>query len=456
MYKIKYVSILLFLTAAFYTAKAQDGANAIDEIVWVVGDEIILRSQVEEQYKNMQYEKQKIDGDPYCFIPEQMAVNKLFLHQASLDSITVSDSQVMQDVDRRINFFIDNIGSKEKVEEYFGKPMTELRELLTDMVREQSIVQEMQRELVKDIKVTPSDVRRYYDIMPKDSIPFVPTQVEVQVLKLHPFIPQSDIDNIKARLREYTERVMNGETEFSTLAILYSEDPGSARQGGETGFTGRAEWVPEFADAAFALNDPKKVSKIVETEFGYHIIQLVERRGDRVNVRHILLKPKASEAEKEKSIEKLDSIRNDILNGEFTFEEAVSALSQDKDTRNNHGLMVNPKTGISKFEMADLPQEIAKAIANLQPGEISMPFIMIDQKMGRDVAAIVKLKTRVPGHKANISEDYQMIKSIVENKKKSDFIEEWIKNKQKDTFVRIKDGWQNCEFKYDGWNIKRQ
>ena len=453
MYKLKCISLLFAVLAVVSAAKAQD--NVIDEVVWVVGDEIILRSQVEEQYKNMQYEKQKIEGDPYCFIPEQMAVNKLFLHQAGLDSITVSDSQVMQDVDRRINFFIDNIRSKEKVEEYFGKPMHELRDLLTEMVRDQSIVQEMQRELVKDIKVTPSDVRRYYDIMPKDSVPFVPMQVEVQVMKLHPFIPQSDIDNIKARLREYTDRVMNGETEFSTLAILYSEDPGSARQGGETGFTGRAEWVPEFADAAFALNDPKKVSKIVETEFGYHIIQLVERRGDRVNVRHILLKPKASDTEKEKSIAKLDSIRNDIINGEFTFEEAVTALSQDKDTRNNHGLMVNPRTGISRFEMADLPQEIAKAIANLQPGEISKPFIMVDQKMGRDVAAIVKLKTRVPGHKANISDDYQMIKSIVENKKKGDFIEEWIKTKQKNTFVRIKDGWQNCEFKYDGWNIKQ-
>ena len=453
MYKLKCISLLFAVLAVVSAAKAQD--NVLDEVVWVVGDEIILRSQVEEQYKNMQYEKQKIEGDPYCFIPEQMAVNKLFLHQAELDSITVSDSQVMQDVDRRINFFIDNIGSKEKVEEYFGKPMHELRDLLTEMVRDQSIVQEMQRELVKDIKVTPSDVRRYYDIMPKDSVPFVPMQVEVQVMKLHPFIPQSDIDNIKARLREYTDRVMNGETEFSTLAILYSEDPGSARQGGETGFTGRAEWVPEFADAAFALNDPKKVSKIVETEFGYHIIQLVERRGDRVNVRHILLKPKASDTEKEKSIAKLDSIRNDIINGEFTFEEAVTALSQDKDTRNNHGLMVNPRTGISRFEMADLPQEIAKAIANLQPGEISKPFIMVDQKMGRDVAAIVKLKTRVPGHKANISDDYQMIKSIVENKKKGDFIEEWIKTKQKNTFVRIKDGWQNCEFKYDGWNIKQ-
>lgn len=454
MYKLKRIFLLVVLLASFFNAGLAQNDNVVDEIVWIVGDEIILRSQVEEQYKNMQYEKQKIEGDPYCFIPEQMAVNKLFLHQAGLDSITVSDSQVMQDVDRRINFFIDNIGSKEKVEEYFGKSMHELRELLTEMVRNQSIVQEMQRELVKDIKVTPSDVRRFYDVMPKDSVPFVPTQVEVQILKLHPFIPQSDIDNIKARLREYTERVINGETEFSTLAILYSEDPGSARQGGETGFTGRAEWVPEFADAAFALNDPKKVSKIVETEFGYHIIQFVERRGDRVNVRHILLKPKASEAEKEKSVAKLDSIRNDIINGEFSFEEAVTALSQDKDTRNNHGLMVNPNTGISKFEMADLPQEIAKAIANLQPGEISMPFIMVDPKMGRDVAAIVKLKTRIPAHKANISDDYQMIKSIVENKRKGDFIEEWIKTKQKNTFVKIKDGWQNCEFKYDGWNLK--
>ena len=449
---MKKIVKLIFLTILLPIAlQAQN--NVIDEVVWVVGDEVILKSQVEEQYRNMQYERQKIEGDPYCFIPEQMAIQKLFLHQASIDSIYADDAQVAQEVESRINYFITNIGSKEKVEEYFKKPMPELRELLTEMVRDQSVVQEMQRTLVSGVKVTPSEVRRYYDNMPKDSIPFIPMKVEVQILKLHPFIPQEEIDNIKGRLRDYTERVLSGETEFSTLAILYSEDPGSARQGGETGFAGKAQWVEPFAKAAFSLNDPKKVSKIVETEFGYHILQLIEKKGDMVNVRHILLKPKLSQTEKNKTVAKLGSIRTDIVNGEFTFEQAVLALSQDKDTRNSKGLMVNPATGNSRFEMSELPQEIAREVSRMKEGEMSKPFIMMDPKMGREVAVIVQLKKRIDGHKANISDDYQQIKAIVENQKKGEFIEEWIKEKQKTTYVKIKEGWRNCDFKYEGWMI---
>ena len=448
---MKRVKLIIAILLAPIAIHAQD--NVIDEVVWVVGDEVILKSQVEEQYRNMQYERQKIEGDPYCFIPEQMAIQKLFLNQASIDSIYADEGQVAQEVERRINYFISNIGSKEKVEEYFNKPMPELKELLTEMVRDQSVVQEMQRTLVEGVKVTPSEVRRYYDEMPKDSIPFIPMKVEVQILKLHPFIPQEEIDNIKGRLRDYTERVLSGETEFSTLAILYSEDPGSARQGGETGFAGKAQWVEPFAKAAFSLNDPKKVSKIVETEFGYHILQLIEKKGDMVNVRHILLKPKLSLTEKNKSLAKLDSISTDIKNGEFTFEEAVLALSQDKDTRNSKGLMVNPATGNSRFEMSELPQEIAREVSKMKEGEMSKPFIMMDPKMGREVAVIVQLKKRIDGHKANISDDYQQIKAIVENQKKGEFIEEWIKEKQKTTYVKIKEGWQNCEFKYDGWVV---
>ena len=447
----KRVKLIIAILLAPIAIQAQE--NVIDEVVWVVGDEVILKSQVEEQYRNMQYERQKIEGDPYCFIPEQMAIQKLFLNQASIDSIYADEGQVAQEVERRINYFISNIGSKEKVEEYFNKPMPELKELLTEMVRDQSVVQEMQRTLVEGVKVTPSEVRRYYDEMPKDSIPFIPMKVEVQILKLHPFIPQEEIDNIKGRLRDYTERVLSGETEFSTLAILYSEDPGSARQGGETGFAGKAQWVEPFAKAAYSLSDPNKVSKIVETEFGYHILQLIEKKGDMVNVRHILLKPKLSLTEKNKSLAKLDSISTDIKNGEFTFEEAVLALSQDKDTRNSKGLMVNPATGNSRFEMSELPQEIAREVSKMKEGEMSKPFIMMDPKMGREVAVIVQLKKRIDGHKANISDDYQQIKAIVENQKKGEFIEEWIKEKQKTTYVKIKEGWQNCEFKYDGWVV---
>ena len=253
----KFSSVLLltlFFSLTGVSLHAQN--NIIDEVVWVVGDEAILKSQVEEQYRSMQYDGQKIDGDPYCVIPEQIAIQKLFMHQAKLDSITVSDAQVFQEVERKLNYFIANIGSKEKVEEYFNKPMSELREEMAEMVREQGIVQEMQRQLVKDIKITPSEVRRFFSGLPSDSIPYIPTQVEVQIITINPKIPQQEIDNIKARLREYSERVTKGETEFSTLAILYSEDPGSARMGGELGFMGRAQLVPEYADVAFNLNDP--------------------------------------------------------------------------------------------------------------------------------------------------------------------------------------------------------
>lgn len=441
----------ILLLQAVITNTVYSNDNVIDEIVWVVGDEYILKSEVEEQYRNMQYEKKKINGDPYCVIPEQMAIQKLFIHQASLDSVYVSEAQVAQNVEMRINFFIANIGSKEKVEEYFDKPIPELRELLSEMLMNQYLVEEMKNTLVADIVVTPSEVRKFYDTLPKDSIPFVPTNVEVQMLKLHPYIPQADVDNIKARLRDYTERVTTGETEFSTLAILYSEDPGSAQQGGETGLTGRAQWVTPFSDAAFALTDPTKVSKIVETEFGYHIIQLIEKRGDRANVRHILLKPAVSEVEKTKVLARLDSIKSDILSGEYTFEQMVATLSQDKDTRNSYGLMVNDAVGSSKFEMEQLPQEIARVVANMQQGEISTPIIMVDPKLGREVAVIVKLKTRINGHKANIVDDYQTIKAMAEASKRGEYIDKWIEKKQSETYVRIKEGWRNCEFEYDGW-----
>ena len=448
----KFSSVLLltlFFSLTGVSLHAQN--NIIDEVVWVVGDEAILKSQVEEQYRSMQYDGQKIDGDPYCVIPEQIAIQKLFMHQAKLDSITVSDAQVFQEVERKLNYFIANIGSKEKVEEYFNKPMSELREEMAEMVREQGIVQEMQRQLVKDIKITPSEVRRFFSGLPSDSIPYIPTQVEVQIITINPKIPQQEIDNIKARLREYSERVTKGETEFSTLAILYSEDPGSARMGGELGFMGRAQLVPEYADVAFNLNDPKKVSKIVETEFGYHIIQLIEKRGDRINTRHILLKPKVSEKELNKSIVRMNSLRNDITSGKFNFEEAAQFLSQDKNTRYNQGLMVNSENGTTKFQMSELPQEIAKVVNTMNAGDISQPFIMMDQKKGKEVAVLVKLRSRVEGHKANMSDDYQALKAIVEQNRREDLIENWIRKKQKETYIRIKDGWRNCDFKYDGW-----
>jgi len=256
---------------------------------------------------------------------------------------------------------------------------------------------------------------------------------------------------VKRRLREYTDRVNKGEMDFSTLALLYSEDKGSAMRGGEIGFKGRGELVPEYANVAFNLQDPKKVSKIVESEFGFHIIQLIEKRGDRINTRHILLKPKVNEKDLTSARVRLDSIADDIRKNKFSFDEAASIISHDKDTRNNHGLMPNPQTNTSKFEMQQLPQEIAKVVDGMNVGEISKAFTMVNEKDGKEVCAIVKLKSRINGHKATITDDYQNLKEIVMDKRREEMLEKWIVEKQKHTYVRINDNWKNCSFKYPGW-----
>ena len=409
--------LLFFFMAVSLPVFADD--NVIDEVVWIIGDEAIYKSEVEEQYRQMQYDGQRIDGDPYCVIPEQLAVQKLFLHQAKLDTITVPDATVFQQVEARINYLIANIGSKEKMEEYFKKPVTEIREELANVIRDQGTVQEVQRNLVKDVKTTPAEVRKFYNQLPVDSIPYIPMQVEVQIITLNPKVPQQEIDNVKARLRDFSEQVNKGERDFSTLAVLYSEDRGSAMMGGEMGFVSKSNLVPEFANVAFNLNDPKKVSKIVETEYGYHIIQLIEKRGDRINVRHILLRPHVSEKDISDALVRLDSLRVDLIDKKISFDEITQYVSQDKDTRNNKGLMVNPQTGNSKFEMGQLPQDVAKVVADLKVGEISKPFVMTDERKNKEVVAIVKLKNRIDGHKANMSDDYQTLKAIVDEKKKT-------------------------------------
>lgn len=440
---------MLFAAVSVY---GQD--NVIDEVVWVVGDEAILKSDVESERLNAQYEGRKFDGDPYCIIPEQLAVQKLFLHQAAIDSIEVSEQEVIGQVERRTNWLIEQVGgSKEKLEEYYNKTSTQIREMLRENIRDGLTVQKMQQHIVGEIKITPAEVRRYFKDLPQDSIPFVPTQVEVQIVTLEPKIPLEEVERVKKTLRDYTDGINSGKMSFATYARFYSEDPGTARRGGELGFMGKGELVPEYANVAFNLQDPNKVSKIVETEFGFHIIQLIEKRGDRINTRHILLKPKVEEKDLEAALVRLDSIADDIRNQKFTFDDAATYISQDKDTKNNHGLMANKNTGTARFEMQDLAQvsqEVAKMVENMNVGEISRAFTMINDK-GKEVCAIVKLKSRINGHKATISEDYQRLKAIVMEKRSEDKLEKWIKEKQKHTYVRINEKWQKCDFKYPGW-----
>ena len=441
------LKIKTFFALAILALSGYAQNNVAEEVAWVVGDEPIFKSEIEEQYMQLQYERTPVTGNPYCVIPERIAIDKLFLHQAKIDSVEVSESMIIQQAERRINYFINNLGSKEKVEEYFRKPLPELREQTINMVRDQATIQEVQSKLTKDVKPTPADVRKYFNSLPKDSLPYIPLQVEVKIITLNPVIPQQEIDEVKARLRDYTNKVNNGESEFSTLAILYSED-GSSVYGGEIGFMGTTDLFPEYANVAFNLNDTKKVSKIVETDAGFHIIQLIEKRGDRVNTRHILLRPKVSDKDLTNAINQLDSIREKIIDKKISFDEAAFYVSQDKDTKLNKGIMTNEKTMSSKFEMSELNPEIGKLVDKMEVGDISKAFVMMNPKTNRETVAIVQLTRRIEGHKADLAEDYQTVKSMYENSKKQQIIADWIKNKQKNTYVRIEEGWRDCEFQY--------
>lgn len=359
----------------------------------------------------------------------------------------------MQGIDDQINYWVSMIGSREKLEEYRKQSITQMRQQMHDDFKNRQLIQKMKQELVKDIKVSPAQVRKYFNDLPTDSIPFVPTEVEVEILTMQPRIPMEEISRVKNQLRDFTDRVNKGETTFATLARLYSEDPGSARMGGEMDYIGRGMLDPAFANVAFNLTDPKKISKIVESEFGYHIIQLIDKRGDKIKCRHILLKPKVSQEAIDKSIGRLDSIGNDIRAKKFTFEAAVEALSDDKDTRNNKGLMANTAQAdnrTSKFQMKDLPTEVARVVDTMKVGQISAPFTMVNSK-GKTTCALIKLVSRVEGHRATITEDFQVMKDVVLAKEREKTLHDWVVDKIKKTYVRMNDRYKNCNFEYQGW-----
>jgi len=426
--------------------------NIVDEVVWVVGDEPILKSDIEVTRLDGDPTGTNWDGNPDCRIPEQLAVQKLFLHQAELDSIEISESEVSQGVEERINYFIQRYGSREQLEAAQNKSVTQMRQEMHDEYKNLMLVQKMQAKIVEDIKVSPAEVRSFFNKLSADSIPQVPTTVEVQIITNTPKIEAEETNRVKSELRNFTDRVNNGEISFATLARFHSEDPGSARQGGELGYIGRGQLDPAFAAVAFNLTDPSKISKIVESEFGYHIIQLIDRRGDKINCRHILLKPRVSEAAIEAAKLRLDSIADDIRADKFTFEAAASYLSDDKDTKSNNGLMANSSESArtSRFRMQDLPSEIVHVIDTMEVGGISKAFQM-ENSRGKTVCAIVKLKSRIDAHKATITEDFQVMKDIVLAHRRQEALHKWVVDKIKDTYVRMNPRYAGCDFEYEGW-----
>ena len=468
---IKVISLSFIIChLSFSRAAAQTDSlqSIVDEVVWVVGDEAILKSDIEVTRIQASMDGIRWNGDPDCAIPEQIAVQKLFLHQAAIDSIDkdVTEADISAEIESRIEYMVEQVGSREKLEEYRKQSLSQIRQSMHDDLRDQLLIQKMKQKLVEGISVTPAEVRRYFRDLPQDSIPYVPTAVEVQILTLTPRITPEEINRVKDELRSYTDRVNKGETSFSTLARLYSEDPGSSRMGGEMDYVGRGILDPAFAAVAFNLTDPKKVSKIVESEFGFHIIQLIDKRGDKIKVRHILRKPVVGDSAVNASLALLDTIATSIRQGvpptkikdvytkaDFTFDDAVSIFSDDKDTRLNHGLMANrTERGIqtSRFEMKELPQEVARVVDTLQVGQVSAPFTMINSR-GKTVCVVARLKNRIPGHRADITEDFQVMKNVVLEKRREQFLHDWVVNKIKNTYVRLNDQYRDCKFEYEGW-----
>lgn len=452
MKRLFFSIMTLVLTLTVQAQVGKDSINYIDEVVWVVGDEAILRSDIEVARIQAEQEGIKWDGDPDCRIPEQIAVQKLFLTQAAIDSIEVTESEVAQVVDQQINNWIQMIGSKEKLEEYRKQTVTQMRAELHDEFKNREVSSRMRKKLVENVKVTPADVRRYFNNVPQDSLPIIPTTVEVQIITNEPRVPVEEINKVKDELRDYTERVQSGRTSFATLARLYSEDPGSARQGGEMDYIGRGMLDPAFAQVAFNLTDPNKISKIVESEFGFHIIQLIDKRGDKIKCRHILRKPTVPQEAVDRMMARMDSIATELREGKFPFEEGATYISDDKDTRNNKGLMSNvtEEGRTSRFEMKDLPTEIARVVDTLKVGQVSAPFTMINSR-GKTTCVIAKLKTRTESHRAKITEDFQVMSNIVLEKERQKVIREWVQKKIKETYVRMDDRYKGCDFEYDGW-----
>lgn len=453
MYSTMRQLVLFFFVLIPALVFAQSQSNVVDEIVWVVGDDPIYLSDVEDVIVSARMNNQPLEN-PYCTIPEQIAVQKLFLHQADLDSIDISDGDVIAAVNEKINEYIQFFGSRENVEAWAHRSIAQMRESLKRAQRDELRIEQEQRKLTENIKVTPAEVREYFRTIPTDSLPQIPAQVEVQIITVQPQPSRAEVERVEETLRDIARRVNAGETEFATQARFYSQDEGSARNGGEMDYMGRNQFVPEFSNVAFALNDPKKVSKIVKTEFGYHIIQLVDKRGEKIKVRHILLKPEIPDSVFAKQCARLDSIAADIRNEVFTFDVAASNLSEDKETAQNNGLLFfqpDPRMlPTSRIEMKNLNQDIAKVIDTLRVGQVSNAFVMTNDK-GQRVCAIVKLKNRIERHPASMTEDFQTLHDVVYGKRCEERIEEWVRRKVRSTYVRIKPEWRSCHFKYDGW-----
>jgi len=440
--------ILLGCIVSGNQTQAQD--KVVDQIVAVVGKNIILKSDIEGMFQQQQAQGITTEGDMKCEILENLLVEKLLLAEAELDTtITVSDSQLNQNLDQRIQYFISHLGSEKEVEAYFKKSIIDIKADLQEVIKNQQMTQQMQGKIIDKVTVTPAEVRYHFKNLPEAEIPQIDAQVEYAQITVQPIISLEEEDRIKSTLRELKRRIESGESGFAPLAVMYSED-GSARNGGELDYMGRGQLDPTYAAAAFNLKGDK-ISNVVKSDFGYHIIQVIDRKGEQIKTRHIIMMPKPSAKAMEKAFGQIDSIADFIRKGTFKFEDAAMRYSYDKDSRNNGGVVINPNTGESKWKMSELDPDVSKVISTMNVNEISKPFKTIDEKKQQTVYKIIKLINKTNAHPANLRDDYVELSNIYMASKKEKTLDNWIREKQSGTYVHIDDSYLNCNFKYKGW-----
>ncbi len=445
----KLIGLFILLGCIVSTNQTQAQDKVVDQIVAVVGKNIILKSDIEGMFQQQQAQGISSDGDMKCEILENLLVEKLLLAEAELDTtITVSDSQLNESLEQRIQYFTSHLGSEKEVEAYFKKSIVDLKADLQEVIKNQQMTQQMQNKIIDKVKITPAEVRYHFKNLPEAEIPQIDAQIEYAQIIVQPMVSLEEEDRIKSTLRELKRRIESGESGFAPLAVMYSED-GSARNGGELDYMGRGQLDPAYAAAAFNLKGDK-ISNVVKSDFGYHIIQVMDRRGEQIKTRHIIMMPKASEKAMATAFGQIDSIADFIRKGTFKFEDAALRYSYDKDSRNNGGVVINPQTGESKWKMSELDPDVSKVIATMKVNEISKPFKTVDDKQ-RPVYKIIKVINKTEAHKANLRDDYVELSNIYMATKKEKALDTWVREKQSGTYVHIDDTFVNCNFKYKGW-----
>ena len=439
---------IIMTTIALLICASTQAQGIIDKIVGIVGNEIIMMSDIENQYIQMASQQMKVDGNTRCEILEDMMFQKLLYVQAQKDSLSVTPKEVETELDRRLSVFINQIGSEQKLEEYFGKTIKSIKDDLRSTIEEQMLAQKVQQKIIGDTKVTPSEVKNFFEKLPADSIPTIEAYYELSEIVIKPEVSKEDKENVVAELNKIRERILNGES-FSTMAVLYSEDPGSAMKGGELGFVSKTDLVPEFSQVAFNLTSPLDVSQVVETEYGFHIIQMIEKKGNMMNFRHILMKPKVSMAALEAADKKANEVYSILQSDTISFTDAVKKYSNG-DSKGSDGKVMNPYYGDARMTSDFLDPYTKSAVMSLKEGEFSKPFLSSDNK-GSRVIKIVRLDLDVKEHKANMKDDYLTLQRAALEDKNSRLIDEWVKDKVQSVYIKIDDEYKDCNFNVKCW-----